>query len=84
MRGPLKTAYRLYLLVEQVLEIIFTFFTMKVDPEEDPAPLMLEPLPLEDPLALEPLLGLDELLPPILPLLPEADPLLSLLPITRI
>ena len=54
-----------------MLEIIFTFFTVKVDPEEDPVLLVLEPL--EDPLALEPLLGLDEL-PPILPL-PEADPL---------
>lgn len=55
--------------MEQVLEIIFTFFTVKVDPEEDPAPLVLEPL--EDPLALELLLGLDELPP----MLPEADPL---------
>jgi hypothetical protein len=68
------------LLVEQVLEIIFTFFTVKVDPEEEPAPLVLEPLPLAEPLALEPLLGLDELPP----MLPEADPLLSLLPVTRI
>jgi hypothetical protein len=70
-----------YLLVEQVLEIIFTFFTVKVDPEPEEDPLALEPLPVEEPLALEPLLGLDEL--PMLPLLPEADPLLSPLPIIR-
>jgi hypothetical protein len=58
------------LLVEQVLEIIFTFFTVKVDwvAEEDPAPA--EPVPL---FALEEPLGL---------LAPEADELLSV-PITR-
>jgi len=52
------------LLVEQVLEIIFTLFTVNVDcvPEEEPAPA--EPAPL---------LGLEEL-----GLLePEADELLS-------
>ena len=54
-----------YLLVEQVLEIIFTLFTVNVDcvPEEEPAPV-----------APAPLLGLEEL-----GLLePEADELLSL------
>jgi hypothetical protein len=58
------------LLVEQVLEIIFTLFTVNVDcvPEEEPAPL--EPALL---------LGLEEL-----GLLePEADELLSL-PMMRI
>ena len=59
------------MLVEQVLEIIFTLLTVKVDPEPEDDPL---------PLVLEPLLGLDE---PLLPMLPEADPLLSLLPIMR-
>jgi hypothetical protein len=54
----------IYLLVEQVLEIIFTLFTVNVDcvPEEEPAPA-----------APALLLGLDEL-----GLLePEADELLS-------
>ena len=54
-----------YLLVEQVLEIIFTLFTVNVDcvPEEEPAPV-----------APALLLGLEEL-----GLLePEADELLSL------
>ena len=57
-----------YLLVGQLLEIIFTFCTVNVgwDPEEDPAPVALEPL--------------GEL--PMLPLL-EAELLLSV-PVTRI
>jgi hypothetical protein len=33
-----KPFYQDYLLVEQLLEIIFTFFTVKVLPEPDPAP----------------------------------------------
>jgi hypothetical protein len=81
------------LVVEQVLEIIFTFFTLKVDPEEEePAPVALEPLLLPDELPMLPLLELGELpvLPllelgelPMLPLLePEAEPLLSV-PIMR-
>jgi hypothetical protein len=57
----------IYLLVEQVLEIIFTLFTVNVDcvPEEAPAPVAPALL----------LLGLEELEP-------EADELLSL-PIRR-
>jgi hypothetical protein len=42
-----KAVYQDYLLVEQLLEIIFTFFTLKVlpDPDADPVPLLelLEP-----------------------------------------
>jgi len=56
------------LLVEQVLEIIFTLFTVNVDcvPEEEPAPVPVL------------LLGLDELGFEELGLLePEADELLS-------
>ena len=59
----------IYLLVEQVLEIIFTLFTVNVDcvPEEEPAPL-----------APALLLGLDEPGLEELGLLePEADELLS-------
>jgi hypothetical protein len=59
-----------YLLVEQVLEIIFTLFTVNVDcvPDEEPAPV-----------APAPLLGLEELGLEELGLLePEADELLSL------
>lgn len=62
------------MLVEQVLEIIFTLFTVNVDcvPEEEPAPV-----------APAPLLGLDELGLEELGLLePEADALLSV-PIRR-
>ena len=53
----------IYLLVEQVLEIIFTLFTVNVDcvPEEEPAPAPALLLGLEE-------LGLLE---------PEADELLS-------
>jgi hypothetical protein len=80
------------LVVEQVLEIIFTFFTLKVPEEEEPAPVALEPLLLPDELPMLPLLELGELpaLPllelgelPMLPLLePEAEPLLSV-PVMR-
>jgi hypothetical protein len=82
------------LVVEQVLEIIFTFFTLKVDwdpEEEEPAPVALEPLLLPDELPMLPLeLGELPVLPllelgelPMLPLLePEAEPLLSV-PIMR-
>ena len=61
------------MLVEQVLEIIFTLFTVNVDcvPEEEPAPVPVLLLGLEE-------LGLEEL-----ELLePEADELLSV-PIRR-
>jgi len=68
---------RYLLLVEQVLEIIFTFFTLK---EEEPAPVVLEPLlAADEPPMLPLLLELGEL--PMLPLL-EAEPLLSV-PIRR-
>ena len=66
------------MLVEQVLEIIFTLFTVNVDcvPEEDPAPAPVLLLALEE-LGLEEL-GLDELGLEELGLLePEADELLS-------
>jgi hypothetical protein len=68
-----------YLLVEQVLEIIFTLFTVNVDcvPEEEPAPVAPAPL-----LGLEEL-GFEELGLEELGLLePEADELLSL-PMSR-
>ena len=55
------------LVVEQVLEIILIFFTLNVDPEEEPAPV-----------APAPLLGLVADAAPLL----EPDPLLSV-PIRR-
>jgi hypothetical protein len=53
------------LLVEQLLEIIFTFFTLNVDPEapaEAPAPLEAAELPA-------PLLGLDPAADPLSPMM---------------
>ena len=69
-RGWLSANDIYLLVVEQVLEIILTFFTLNVDgdPEEEPAPV-----------APAPLLGL--VAAPLLPLL-EPDPLLSV-PIRR-
>ncbi len=71
-RGWLSANDIYLLVVEQVLEIILTFFTLNVDgdPEAEPAPV-----------ALPPLLGLVPDAAPLLPL--EPDPLLSV-PIRRI
>ena len=77
--GQPSASRAVYLLVEQVLEIIFTLFTVNVDcvPEEEPAPAAPAPLLGAEELGLEELglveLGLEEL-----GLLePEADALLS-------
>jgi hypothetical protein len=48
-RGLQETAILLYLVVEQLLEIIFTFFTVNVgcDPDEEPPGVdALDPAPL--------------------------------------
>jgi len=72
-RGSIISKAAVYLLVEQVLEIIFTLFTVKVDwvPAAPALPEVLEPEVLEPGLVE---LGLEEL--GLLEL--EADELLSL------
>jgi len=70
------------LLVEQLLEIIFTFFTVKVDPEEEPAPEA--PLaPVVEPEPAAPLGLLLELPAPMLPLEAAEPPVSEPDPVMR-